>query len=138
MILLLCSSNIIHFLLCSLDTFFARLYHFNFAVDIGKFRRALQLPENNPHRPHPALLNAMYCLACHFADDVSLQRLEPTFHDRAQRHLDDSLAHVDRLFDFLAATTLLAQYHLIKGNLAKGSYLASCGSPRTPLCQMDL
>lgn len=106
--------------------FLQYLYQFNFAIDLGKFRRSLALPEDDPNRPHPTLLNAIYCIACHFADDISLRQYEHFYHSRAQQHLHDSLAHVDRLFDFLAATTLLAQYNLLKGNLAKGSYFASC------------
>lgn len=109
-----------------MNIFLQYLYQFNFAIDLGKFRRSLALPEDDLNRPHPALLNAIYCVACHFANDTSLRQFEPVFHERAQRHLDDSLAHVDRLLDFLAATTLLAQYNLFKGNLAKGSYFASC------------
>lgn len=110
--------------------FFTYICHFNFAADVNKFRLSLSLPEDHPNRPHPALLNAIYCVSCHYSYvfNPDVKEFEPIFYDRAQRHLDDSLAHVDRLFDFLTATALLAQYNLMKGNLAKGTYLASCTS----------
>lgn len=81
--------------------------------------------------PHPALLNAIYAVACCFSppsasESPNVAAYERIFLNRAQRHLDDALAHVDRLLDFLQATTLLAQYNLMKGNIAKGCYLANC------------
>lgn len=114
-----------------LQVFFRHLYQFNFSLDINKFRLSLAFPSSSPSAPHPALLNAIYLVASLFASPPSdsnsnLEHFQQIFVYRAQRHLDDALAHVDRLLDFLMATTLLGQYNMIKGNVSKGCYLASC------------
>jgi len=114
-----------------LQVFFKHLYQFNFGLDIDKFRMSLALPPSSPSAPHPALLNAIYLVASLFALPTpnggrNVGHFERIFMYRVQRHLDDALAHVDRLLDFLMATTLVAQHNLIKGNVAKGCYLASC------------
>ncbi|KAF8306765.1 hypothetical protein DL93DRAFT_2171992 [Clavulina sp. PMI_390] len=113
-----------------LAVFFDHLFQFNFGLDVSKFRVALALDPSASMAPHPSLLNAMLLIAIPFAPasnalTAEAYAFEPTFSHRAHRHLDDALAHVDRLLDFLQATTLLAQYNLIKGKIAKGCYLAS-------------
>ena len=109
-----------------LTVFLQHLYQFNFALCIVKFMRCLKLGPDDPCRPHPALMNALYLLACHYSTDPSVKRHEHTFLTRAQRHLDDSLGHVDRLIDFVLATTLLARHSYIKGAFAKGLFFSQC------------
>lgn len=134
-----------------LRTFLAHIYQFNFGLDIHKFQLSLSLPPTSPMAPHPALLNAIYLVGSHWAlgdpalatstnqDTVISQSLIqsyiPHFYHFTQVHLDDALAHVDRLLDFLAATMILAQYEFVRGRAGKGAFLAGC---KSTLCFFSL
>jgi hypothetical protein len=52
--------------------------------------------------------------------------LEPYFLSRATSLLDESLAMVDRLLDFIIATTLVSRYCFYVGHDIRGTYMASC------------
>lgn len=110
-----------------LETFFAYSYQFNFPYPEHAFRRSLRIYSvTRPEHPHPAFLNAIYLVACKWSDSQHIRSLEPIFLSCALRLLDECLALVDRLLDFLVATSLISRYSFNVGEDARGTYLASC------------
>ncbi|TDL20139.1 hypothetical protein BD410DRAFT_899724 [Rickenella mellea] len=75
--------------------------------------------------PHPALMNAIYVLACHFSHSQPLAEQEPRFLTRALRGVSTALEHSDRLVDIVQASCLLAVYFYSKARLLEGYYHAS-------------
>ncbi|KAF7298510.1 adenylate kinase [Mycena kentingensis (nom. inval.)] len=60
--------------------------------------------------PHPALMNAIYLLACHFARSPYCTEMEPVFFSRALHEITVALDNSDRLVDVVQASCLLAVY----------------------------
>ncbi|KDQ18703.1 hypothetical protein BOTBODRAFT_52641 [Botryobasidium botryosum FD-172 SS1] len=104
-----------------LGLFFKYRFHCDFELYIPRFIDSLALPLDQG--PHPALLNAMYAMACHFSPSSVLSPHEPFFVARAHKALSQSLAHVDRLLHFIIASALLARYYSFKGRLLEAHSL---------------
>lgn len=82
---------------------------------------------NDPSRqPHPALLEAMYLLACYYTETLprnssyNLTGLEAHFLNRTRKALNDSVAYCDRLLDFLKASCLVTTYFMMRGRFLEG------------------
>lgn len=75
--------------------------------------------------PHPALMNAIYVLACHFSRSPTLAEHEPRFLTRALRGISAALEHSDRLVNVVQASSLLAVYFFAKARLLEGYYHSS-------------
>jgi len=109
----------------SVDAFLTRSYLFDFPGPVDKFRQSLSLPSTHTDSPHPALRVAMCLVACRLSKH-SLTHLEPYFLSQAMELLDESLSMVDRLLDFIIATTLVSRYCFYVGHDIRGAYMASC------------
>ena len=70
----------------------------------------LQLDENDPAAPLPALTSTMVLVACRLVGG-SLARYENKLLERTRRDLEQALAYADRLDDFLWASTVLGMYY---------------------------
>lgn len=101
----------------SLELFFQFRHHCQFELYIPRFIESLSLPPDQG--PHPALLNIMYALACHFSPSSILSPHEPFFISRTIKALSHSLARADRLLHFIVASSLLARYYAFKGRLVE-------------------
>ncbi|KAG9049087.1 hypothetical protein FS837_011215 [Tulasnella sp. UAMH 9824] len=100
--------------------FLQRNEDFHFYID--KTRFLLSLDFQPPDCPHPSLLNAIYLLGCHFTNQPEWTVHEPMFLSRAREALLASLAHSDRLFDFLMASNLVAYYLYRTGRFLEGHH----------------
>ncbi|KDQ08838.1 hypothetical protein BOTBODRAFT_555615 [Botryobasidium botryosum FD-172 SS1] len=98
-----------------LTIFLSRRGQCTLQFHVKRFLDSLELPPEQG--PHPALLNAMYLIACHFSTSRTLSGCETLFLSRVQKHLAQALAHSDRLFDFILAAGLLSRYYSFKGRL---------------------
>ncbi|KAG8884803.1 hypothetical protein FRB98_002162 [Tulasnella sp. 332] len=85
-----------------------------------EFRSRLDLP--SPECPHPALTNAMMLMGCHLTFNPLWTIHEPMFLMRAREALLASLAHSDRLFDFLLASNIVAYYLYRTGRFLEGHH----------------
>ncbi|KAG9038432.1 hypothetical protein FRB95_001289 [Tulasnella sp. JGI-2019a] len=85
-----------------------------------EFRARLDLP--TPECPHPALVNAMMLMGCHLTFSPVWTIHEPMFLMRARESLLASLAHSDRLFDFLLASNIVANYLYRTGRFLEGHH----------------
>ncbi|KAF9063683.1 hypothetical protein BDP27DRAFT_1426598 [Rhodocollybia butyracea] len=70
--------------------------------------------------PHPALMNAIYLLACHFAHSPYFSELESVFLTRALREITVALDNQDRLVDVVQASSLLAIYLYANSRILEG------------------
>ncbi|KAJ7221622.1 hypothetical protein GGX14DRAFT_670523 [Mycena pura] len=70
--------------------------------------------------PHPALMNAIYLLACHFARSPSCSEIEHVFFTRALHEITVALDTSDRLVDVVQASCLLAVYLYINCRALEG------------------
>ncbi|KDQ21567.1 hypothetical protein BOTBODRAFT_207098 [Botryobasidium botryosum FD-172 SS1] len=68
---------------------------------------------------HPALRNAVCLVACVCTPGGPFTRLEPVFLRRTTYFLEQALANVDRLLDFIEASIFLAYYFVHKGRYPK-------------------
>ncbi|KAG8968028.1 hypothetical protein FRC03_008893 [Tulasnella sp. 419] len=105
-----------------LQIFFQHSHQCMFEVHIERFMASLDLPA--PHCPHPALMNAIFLLACHFSPPLS-SSYESMFLARTRRYINQSLESSDRLINFLQASMLLAWYFFFKGRYLEGQHHAS-------------
>jgi len=96
-------------------------YGWQFTLEFNghRFISSLDLPPTHPHAPHPALLNAIFLNGCIYSN-TTLRRYEAVFYQRTCKELALSLAHADRLFDFIRASALVACYLFGKGRYAAG------------------
>ncbi|KAJ7577548.1 hypothetical protein C8J56DRAFT_1031517 [Mycena floridula] len=70
--------------------------------------------------PHPALMNSIYLIACHFAHTPYCTEIEPVFLSRARHEITVALDKSDRLVDIVQASCLLAVYSYTKGRPLEG------------------
>ncbi|KAG6884515.1 hypothetical protein C0993_010438 [Termitomyces sp. T159_Od127] len=70
--------------------------------------------------PHPALENAIYLLACHFAKSQVYSDLEPAFFAQVQHEVNTALDTSDRLPDIVQASALLAIYLYMNNRIMEG------------------
>lgn len=70
--------------------------------------------------PHPALMNAIYLLACHFTRSPFYLELESTFLTRTLHEITVALDGSDRLVDIVQASCLLAVYLFANSRILEG------------------
>lgn len=111
-----CVADRNHFFSIRLFLPYRHLFHFE--RHIPTLFYALRLPSSDPDSIHPALLNAMFLAACSCAGltDPELKQYEETFLLRTRAQLDESLAFVNRLTDFLWASLIIAWWHSHQGD----------------------
>ena len=83
----------------------------------------------DPNTPHPALLNAIYLLACFFSESPELNSYEALFLQRARQGVANALEQADRLQHSIQAASLIAMYLHAKGRVLEGYYI-SCATAR--------
>ncbi|EMD34354.1 hypothetical protein CERSUDRAFT_117232 [Gelatoporia subvermispora B] len=106
-----------------LDIFFMHKHQCCFDVHQGRFQASLYLQSSD--RPHPALLDAMYLLACYFSRSPRLSELQPHFLRRALQGISDALQLSDRIINVLQASCLLGVYFYCHGRVLEGYYHSS-------------
>ncbi|KAG8927634.1 hypothetical protein FRC01_007141 [Tulasnella sp. 417] len=108
-----------------------------FEVHPDRFLQAVNSPDPS-QRPHPALVNAIYLLGCHFAPKSTVSQYENIFLARTRKGINASLENADRLLNFLQASCLLAWYFFFKGRLLEGHYHASAAARFAMSCGLHL
>lgn len=106
-----------------LDIFLAHRHQCAFDVHIGRFKASLSLPP--PERPHPALMDAIYLMACFYSNVPQLSALQPHFLQLALSGISTSLQHSDRLLHIVQASCLIAIYFFSRGRTLEGYYHSS-------------
>ncbi|KAG9126391.1 hypothetical protein FRC07_003606 [Ceratobasidium sp. 392] len=97
------------------DTFMTYLPKSYLQVHYDRFSQMLVLPENDPRSIHPALISAIYLLACYHWSD-SLSSYEETFLAQVRASMAESLSKTDRLFTgFIQPGILVAEYLINRG-----------------------
>ncbi|KAJ6500684.1 hypothetical protein C8R45DRAFT_1071233 [Mycena sanguinolenta] len=91
-----------------LDIFLAHRHQCWFDGQVERF--SLSNTEPFGFEPHPALMNAIYLLACHFARSPYCSEIEPIFFTRALHEITVALDNADRLVDIVQASCLLSVY----------------------------
>jgi len=87
-------------------------------MDIRHLLRRVHLPQSDPEAIHPALLNAIYLVACYLVKG-ELIPYQSILLARARAYMEESLAHVDRLTHFLAASLILSCWFGQAGRLVE-------------------
>ena len=85
-----------------------------------RLQRSLQSHGATDDCPHPALLNAVFLLACHFARSSFCSKLEPIFLARTLHQVAIALDRTDRLVDIVQASCLLAIYFYLNCRISDG------------------
>lgn len=85
-----------------------------------RLQKSLQSHGATDDCPHPALLNAVFLLACHFARSSFCSKLEPIFLARTLHQVSIALDRTDRLVDIVQATCLLAIYFYLNCQISDG------------------
>ncbi|KAJ6620347.1 hypothetical protein B0H10DRAFT_2022442 [Mycena sp. CBHHK59/15] len=101
-----------------LDIFLAHRHQCWFDGQVERFSLS-----NGPQfgfEPHPALMNAIYLLACHFARSPYCSEIEPIFLTRALHEITVALDNSDRLVDVVQASCLLSVYLYINCRALEG------------------
>ncbi|PCH38595.1 hypothetical protein WOLCODRAFT_88184 [Wolfiporia cocos MD-104 SS10] len=94
-----------------------------FDVHVGRFQASLHSAA--PSQPHPALMDAIYLLACYFSRMPQLSELESCFLKRALQGISDALHKQDRMVHVLQAACLIAVYFFCQGRVLEGYYHSS-------------
>ena len=76
-------------------------------------------------QPHPALLDAMYLMACYFSQAPQYAAHEQHFLQRALTGISSSLQNSDRLIQIVQASCLIAIYFFSRGRTLEGYYHSS-------------
>ncbi|KAJ8083045.1 hypothetical protein PM082_008908 [Marasmius tenuissimus] len=109
-----------------LGIFYAHRHQCWFDGDFSRFdptRSINQYPSCTYSEPHPALMNSIYLLACHFARSESLLRsdeMENGFFKRTLQEITTALDQSDRLVDVVRASCLLSVYLFANGRILEG------------------
>ena len=98
-------------------------------LDSSRFFERLR-SENSKDRPHPALVHAMYMLACWFTRPFLLSVQEEKFFQRSHAHLPLILTERSpSLLEYVQASVLSALYFYGKGRMLEG-YQQTCSAGR--------
>ncbi|KAJ7253377.1 hypothetical protein B0H12DRAFT_1116935 [Mycena haematopus] len=101
-----------------LDIFLAHRHQCWFDGQVERF--SLSSTEPFGFEPHPALMNSIYLLACHFARSPFCSELEQTFLTRALHEITVALDNSDRLVDVVQASCLLSVYLYVNCRALEG------------------
>ncbi|KAF8528179.1 hypothetical protein BU17DRAFT_61477 [Hysterangium stoloniferum] len=107
-----------------INIFLPHRHQCGFEVNSSRFQASI----NSADPPHPALLNAIYALACHFSMSPILSPHETRFVGRALKSISAALEASDRLVHVVQASCLLAILFFAKGRLLEGYYHAGAAS----------
>ncbi|KAK0210132.1 hypothetical protein DFS33DRAFT_259258 [Desarmillaria ectypa] len=102
-----------------MNIFLLHRHQFSFEGDISRFDDSVPANLFRPE-PHPALLNAIYLLGCHFARSPYYSGLEPIFFNKALSEITLALDSSDRLVDIIETSCLLAVYLYINSRFLEG------------------
>ncbi|KAJ7491131.1 hypothetical protein FB451DRAFT_1079995 [Mycena latifolia] len=102
-----------------LDIFLAHRHQCWFDGQVERFSLSNTAPQFG-FEPHPALMNAIYLLACHFARSPYCSEIESVFFTRALHEITVALDNSDRLVDIVQASCLLAVYLYINCRALEG------------------
>lgn len=114
-------------------SFLRKKWHSHIEFNVGRFLANYQLPPSHPKGIHPSLVDAMCLMACCYSGSHGLQKYERLFYGRLSVSLVDSLAHVDRLHDFIRASLILGIYCRCRGR-----YVPTCVYRPSQLTQFTL
>ncbi|KAH9935814.1 hypothetical protein B0H21DRAFT_780844 [Amylocystis lapponica] len=106
-----------------LEIFFSHRHQCAFDVHTDRFKASLSAASNR--RPHPALMDAIYLLACYFSRSPRHSELEAHFLGRALQGISDALCVSDRVVHVLQASCLLAVYFFCHARILEGYYHSS-------------
>ncbi|KAJ6546863.1 hypothetical protein B0H19DRAFT_1379260 [Mycena capillaripes] len=101
-----------------LDIFLAHRHQCWFDGQVERF--SLSNTHQFGFEPHPALMNAIYLLACHFARSPYCSEIEPVFFTRALHEITVALDNSDRLVDVVQASCLLSVYLYVNCRALEG------------------
>ncbi|KDQ21033.1 hypothetical protein BOTBODRAFT_62073, partial [Botryobasidium botryosum FD-172 SS1] len=115
------------------DTFLRYETQYTYDPKPREFFLALQAPDTGTG-PNSALRNIIFLIGCNFLGGP-WAALEPVFLKRTRQGMENSLAKLDRLIDFIEASMLLSGYQFLKGrfvdafntNSAAMLFAAACG-----------
>lgn len=96
------------------------------AINIPRFMASLDMPASK--RPHPCLLYAMYALVARSSPSPKLQKLEEHFAEIAATQLQQSVKSVDRIFDAVRASNIMALYYFSKAQYHLGTMMTNQAS----------
>lgn len=102
-----------------INIFLRHRHQFSFEGDISRFDESVPAALFRPE-PHPALMNAIYLLGCHFARSPYYSGLEPIFFNNALTEITLALDSSDRLVDIIETSCLLAVYLYINSRFLEG------------------
>ncbi|KIP10264.1 hypothetical protein PHLGIDRAFT_125626 [Phlebiopsis gigantea 11061_1 CR5-6] len=105
-----------------LDIFFAHRHQCGFDVHVDRFRASVTSPP--AQQPHPALLDAIYLMACYFSQSHYASQ-EQHYLQRALSGISSSLQDSDRLIQIVQASCLIAIYFFSRGRTLEGYYHSS-------------
>ena len=105
-----------------LDIFFAHRHQCGFDVHVDRFRASMSSPP--AQQPHPALLDAIYLMACYFSQPHYAAQ-EQHYLQRALSGISSSLQDSDRLIQIVQASCLIAIYFFSRGRTLEGYYHSS-------------
>ncbi|TFY60244.1 hypothetical protein EVJ58_g5273 [Rhodofomes roseus] len=106
-----------------LEIFFSHRHQCAFDCHLARFRASLHFAP--PHQPHPALMDAIYLMACYFSRLPHLSELEAYFLKRALAGISEALHQQDRMVQVLQASSLIAVYFFCQGRVLEGYYHSS-------------
>ncbi|KAG8966868.1 hypothetical protein FRC03_011189 [Tulasnella sp. 419] len=108
-----------------------------FMVHTQRFLDSLSLPP--AEQPIPALLNAIYLMACHFSSNTSLRSLESVFLARARNLLSESLKdpRVSKI-NYIQATILIAFYLTRTGRFLEARHEIAGAANLTVACGLHM
>ncbi|THU96317.1 hypothetical protein K435DRAFT_722775 [Dendrothele bispora CBS 962.96] len=92
-----------------LEIFLAHRHQCWFDNDLTRFQLFAD-PESARPEPHPALMNAIFLLACHFGRGPHFSEMESQFLSKTLHEITVALDNSDRLVDVVQASCLLAIY----------------------------
>ncbi|KDQ07250.1 hypothetical protein BOTBODRAFT_613327 [Botryobasidium botryosum FD-172 SS1] len=107
-----------------------------FEFNVARLLYSLDLPPSHPDALHPVLVNAILLNGCLYAED-GFRQYEPLFANRIRRHLQQSLAYVEGLFDSVRALALFGCYLYSKNRVVEGHYYISSAMSLAITCGLN-
>jgi hypothetical protein len=95
---------------CSLNIFLEHRHQCWFDGPVERLFLSNTNAQFSPSEPHPALMNAIYLVACQFARSPYCTEIQPVFFTRTLHEITVALDNSDRLVDIVQASCLLSVY----------------------------